>query len=114
MRSLTIKNAVTYENDRSVRYEDAIADLRIVNVTFADAVAFLNGGGGGLGAGFTLENGLFVGTSLPSEAMGFASNMVADAGIFVNAAMHDYHLAPSSTPVDQGKSVSDVTMDRDG
>jgi hypothetical protein len=55
---VTLRNAVTYANDKSVRYEDGIADLRIVNVTFADAVAFQDGGGG-LGPGFTLANGLF-------------------------------------------------------
>src|SRR6185295_19049090 len=97
---VTIRNAVTYGNDKSARYEDGIANLRIVNVTFADTTPFMDGGGGGLGAGFTLKNGLFVGAALPKEAMGSASNMLADASVFVNASMNDYHLAPKSTPVD--------------
>src|SRR6185295_16784243 len=101
---VTIRNAVTYGNDKSARYEDGIANLRIVNVTFADAVPFMDGGGGGLGAGFTLKNGLFLAPSLPMEAMGSASNLLADAGMFVNAAKNDYHLAAKSTPVDKGEA----------
>jgi hypothetical protein len=111
---VTIRNAVTYGNDKSVRYEDGIADLRMVNVTFADTVPFMDGGGGGLGAGFTLENSLFLGPSLPTEAMGSASNLLTDEATFVNAAMNDYHLAPKSAPVDKGEALSDVIVDRDG
>lgn len=46
-----------HANDKSVRYEDGIAKLRIVNVTFADKVAFQDGGGGGLGPDFTQLGG---------------------------------------------------------
>jgi hypothetical protein len=86
----------------------------MVNVTFADAVSFEDGGGGSLGPGFALANGLFLTPSLPAEAMGIASNMLATPDVFVDAAANDYHLLEGAAPVDKGEALADVTTDRDG
>jgi hypothetical protein len=52
-------------------------------------------------------------TPLPAEARQ-RSNLRVGTEAFVDASMHDYHLASGAPAVDAGEPVAEVTVDRDG
>jgi hypothetical protein len=106
-----VRNAVAYGNDAVVRYEDAIEGLTFQNVTFADPLV---DGGGGAPVAMVFANALFVGAGVPPEAASGQSCLAADAGSFVAAAEHDYHLLPGAPAVDSGITLPEVEVDRDG
>lgn len=111
---VTIANAVIYGvSAAGVRYEDDIAPVHLWNVTFGAGVArgFVRASApeGAIDA----RNVLVLGGALPPEAAG-ASNLAVGAEVFVGAAMHDYHLAAGSSPIDAGETIAEVTTDRDG
>jgi len=110
---VTLKNAVLYDNQRPIRYEDDIIDLHIYNVTFGTGNASLFQSAGGYGAGFEVKNCLFTNGSKPSEAND-ASNMVVDTSSYTDASNHNYHLANGSLAINAGTTISEVTKDRDG
>ena len=62
--------------------------------------------------GLDVRNVLFLGSS--STMPGGLGNVQATAAFFVNAAAHDYRLAPGSLAIDAGVSISSVTKDRIG
>jgi hypothetical protein len=107
-----VQNAVVYDVDTAVRYEDAIANLRVLNATLGGAVTrpFQAASASGMPE---VKNLLLLGTALPSEASG-ASNLAAPASAFLQAAQHDYHLAPGSPAIDKGETLAEVGVDRDG
>ncbi len=117
--TVVVKNCVIYDNVYATRYEDAIANLTYHNCTIVDSATahFQNGGGGGLGTGFSARNILFEG-SVPTEAAGDASNRgiatAAFAATFVASLSRDYHLLPFASVVDVGAALGTVTDDRDG
>ena len=117
--TVVVKNCVIYDNVYATRYESLIANLTVHNCTIVDSATahFQNGGGGGLGAGFSARNCLFEG-SVPVEAAGDASNdgvaTAAFASTFVAALSRDYHLLPLASVVDGGATIPTVVNDRDG
>ena len=62
--------------------------------------------------GLDVRNVLFLGSS--STMPGGLGNVQATAAFFVNAAAHDYRLAPGSLAINAGVSISSVSQDRIG
>lgn len=106
-----VQNAVTYQNDKAVRYEDAIADLTFHNVTFADPIT---DGGGGAPVNMVFQNALFFAPQVPAEAAADPSNLAADVAFFVDSSAGDFHLVQTSPAVNAGIPLVDVLVDRDG
>jgi len=107
---VVIRNCLTYDNQIAMRYEDGIQNLQLIHCTLADSsnTTFQDGGGGGLGSGFSTLNTLFEGP-VPSEASD-PSNQSANATTFVDAAARDYRLQAQSSAVDAA-SPSQVSVD---
>ena len=59
-----------------------------------------------------MRNVLFLGSN--STMPGGVGNVQAIAAFFVNAAAHNYRLAPGSLAINAGVSISSVTKDRIG
>ncbi|MBW2260934.1 MAG: right-handed parallel beta-helix repeat-containing protein [Deltaproteobacteria bacterium] len=107
---VTVMNAVVFDCDYGVRYEDGITDLLLLNSTFGDGIGtFLRDASSDVAP--TVQNCLFLSDTLPSEAD--STNMLANATFFDDAAGDDYHLLETSPPVDAGITLTDVTTDRD-
>ncbi len=109
---VTLQNAVIYDSDKAIRYEDDIENLKIYNSTFGKENGVSFESAGGYGSGFEAKNNLFI-NSKPSEASG-SSNLAVDESSFVNVATHDYHLTDFSSAIEAGEFLSGVTHDRDG
>ncbi|MCP4111795.1 MAG: DUF1565 domain-containing protein [Desulfobacteraceae bacterium] len=109
---VTLKNAVIYNSERAIRYEDGIENLHIYNSTFGRELTelFENEGHG---SGFEVKNCLFLSASKPDEAS-HDSNMAVDSAAFVSSSSDDYHLATGSPAIDKGVTISEVATDRDG
>lgn len=111
---VTIDNAVLYDLDRAIRYEDGLGmgDIVVRHVTFGSGVMRPFEDVSALGAvTVSASNVLVLAGSLPAEAMGPGS-MAVDASVFVDAVGHDYHLAAGSGPIDVGEA-GPVDHDRD-
>ncbi len=106
-----VRNVVAYGNDASLRYEDGIENLTFQNVTFVDP---MKDGGGADPVGLLFENALFLAEALPAEASAESSNMAADASFFVDTESHDYHLVSDAPAIDAGKTIAELTTDREG
>ena len=111
--SVTLKNVVIYDVSYGVRYEDDIPELRVWNTTFGNGVGLPFRAASSTSDGLEVANVLVLGGELPSEAPG-PWNRAVDATTFVDAASHDYHLAPEAPVVDAGATLTAVTTDRDG
>lgn len=108
---VAVMNAVVFDCDTGVRYEDSITDLELLNSTFGDSVGtFLRDASSDVPP--TVMNCLFFSDSLPGEAT-HSSNMLAEASFFVDAAGDDYHLLEGGDPVDAGIEIVRVATDRD-
>ena len=111
--SVTILNAVVYDVDKAVRYEDDIVDPELYNATFGRLVTDSFQEASSSGTTFDVRNLLLLGSSLPSEASD-PSNMFVGGSAFVASGSDDYHLATGSPAIDQGTTLAAVTTDRDG
>jgi hypothetical protein len=111
--SVTILNAVVYDVDKAVRYEDNIVDPKLHNATFGRLVTDPFQRASSPGTTFDVRNLLLLGSSLPAEASD-PSNMFVGSAAFVASGSDDYHLAPGSPAIDQGSTLAAVTTDRDG
>ncbi len=116
---ITVTNSVFHDNDWSIRYEDDIQQLLVLNNTFDDGEAagesvIQSPSYPPLQDGF-LNNLFLLNGNLPPEA-GDPSNLAAGAGDFLDAAGHDYRLADGSDAIDTGLDLraSGVTTDREG
>jgi MYXO-CTERM domain-containing protein len=109
---VTIYNAVVFDVEKAVRYEDDIAPVVLWNTTFGSGVAEAFDDQSS-GSTIDARNLLVLGASLPAEAMGATSNLAVPATAFVDASAHDYHLADGSPAVDAGEMLAEVTVDRD-
>jgi hypothetical protein len=109
---VAVTNAVVHHVDIAFRYEDEIEQLRIAHTTLGLGVGqpFLAAQSGT--RGLDVRNLLVLGP-LPREAID-RSNRSVEADAFVNAAAHDYHLAPRAVAIDTGTLLPGVTTDRDG
>jgi len=110
---VTIRNAVVYDVDKAVRYEDDIEKLALLNSTLGRDVLAAFQAASSAATQPDVRNLLVLGGSLPSQATA-ASNLAAPNGAFVDAAKDDYHLVAASPAVDQGETIAEVTTDRDG
>lgn len=107
-----VQNAVVYDVGTGVRYEDNIERVQVWNTTLGSAIPRFFKAASSTAIGLDVRNVLFLGSS--STMPGGVSNMQATASFFVNAAAHDYRLAPGSLAIDAGASNSSVTTDRLG
>jgi hypothetical protein len=107
-----VQNAVVYDVGTAVRYEDNIERVQVWNTTLGSAIPRFFRAASSTPAGLDVRNVLYLGSSSTMPAG--LGNIQATAAFFVNAAAHDYRLAPSSLAVDAGVSISSVTTDRLG
>ncbi|GMV14022.1 MAG: hypothetical protein AMXMBFR56_22460 [Polyangiaceae bacterium] len=108
-----IQNAVVYDVDKAVRYEDDIEKLAVLNATFGgDVLAAFQAASSGATKP-DVRNLLVLGGSLPAQATA-ASNLATTAAAFVDASKHDYHLVAGSLALDKGETIAEVALDRDG
>ncbi|MFO0564935.1 MAG: choice-of-anchor Q domain-containing protein [Polyangiaceae bacterium] len=110
---VTIENAVVHDVAKAVRYEDDIEKLSVLSSTFGGGVAAAFQAASAPATQADVRNLLVLGTALPAQATA-ASNLATGAASFVNAAAHDYHLAPGSPAIDQGETIASVSDDHDG
>ena len=111
--SVRVQNAVIYNVDVAVRYEDNIQNLRIWNSTIGNGVAQAFRAASASQAGVDVRNLLVLGSALPREAA-HASNLAVDGSTFVDAGAHNYQLAGSTPAIDRGVPLLDVDTDRVG
>lgn len=108
-----VQNAVVHDTTTAFRYEDDPRNLKIWNVTVGAGVARAIHGANARNASPDVRNLLVLGSKLPEEASR-RSNLAVGASAFVNAAKHDYALAPGSPAIDAGETIADVARDRTG
>jgi hypothetical protein len=113
---VTVINNVFHQNRVAVRYEDRINNLHLLNNTFGaenDRFFVSAPSATGVGRNFQVLTNLFLGEKLPKVA-GDPSNLAVGSKEFLDASAHDYHLRISSSAVDSGLSLDNVTLDHDG
>lgn len=108
-----VSNAVVYDVDVALRYENDIEDLRVWHSTFGADVGQLFHEASADESVLDVRDLLVLGAALPDEASG-ASNLTVDADCFVDVGEHDYHLAEGCAAIDAGEVITEVTVDRDG
>jgi hypothetical protein len=107
-----VQNAVVYDVATAVRYEDNIERVQVWNTTLGSAIPRFFRAASSTSIGLDVRNVLFLGSS--STMPGGLGNVQAAVAFFMNAAAHDYRLAPGSLAIDGGVSVGSVTKDRIG
>jgi hypothetical protein len=109
---VTIRNAVVWDADTAVRYEDDITTVRIECTTIGGDVTTPFRAASAPSGVISAANLLVLAAALPGDAAG-ASNLAVDGSAFVDAAAHDYHLADGSPAIDSGETLASVAVDRD-
>jgi hypothetical protein len=109
---VAISNAVVYNTTTAFRYEDNIENLRLWNCTVGSGVTRAFQAASSSSGGLDVRNLLVLG-GLPKEAA-HSSNRAVNAAAFVDAATHNYALAPGSPAIDAGTSIAAVVTDRAG
>ena len=109
---VTIQNAVVHDVATAVRFEDNIERVQVWNSTFGSGIERLFQAASSSARGVTAQNLLFMGSAGTVPAG--AGNMEASPRFFVDAAAHDYRLAPGSRAIDAGVALPTVTTDRLG
>ena len=113
--NVTLMNTVIYNCEKAIRAEDNLANLKVYNSTFGDAVGTTikfapRKAQAGVGS-WDFRNNAFVG-SAPDEA-NHSSNKSAVPADFVNSGTGDYRLKASSALIDVGETLPWVIIDRD-
>ncbi|HMR75322.1 MAG TPA: choice-of-anchor Q domain-containing protein [Polyangiaceae bacterium] len=110
---VSIKNAVVFDVDKAVRYEDDIDKLVVYNSTFGEKVTtgFQAASSGATQA--DVRNLLVLGSALPKEAA-LPSNLTASASAFLDVTKNDYRLASGAAAIDKGETLPSVSHDRAG
>ena len=108
-----IQNAVVYDVQVGVRYEDDIAHLRVWNTTFGLGVGRAFQEASSKQRRLDVRNVAILGAALPPEAAN-TSNLALRPEAFVNPSAHDYRLTATSPAVDVGTAIPDVATDRLG
>lgn len=106
------QNAVIYDVDTAVRYEDDLMRVALRHVTLGRNVGRPFQRAGAMTGAVGATNVLVLGDSLPDELMS-GTNALASAGDFVDAAADDYHLVASAAAVDAGEALIGLILDRD-
>jgi hypothetical protein len=109
---VTVANAVVYETQTAFRYENNIEVLKVWNSTIGRNVTRAFQAASSNSNGLDVRNLLVLGT-LPAQASD-GSNRAVQASAFVDAAQHNYALAPGSPAIDAGVGLAGVTIDRAG
>jgi hypothetical protein len=109
---VAVTNAVIYDVGTAFRYEDNIQNLRIWNSTLGRGVTRAFQEAGAASGPLDVRNLLVLGP-LSADASD-PSNRSVSSDAFVNAAAHDYRLAPGSAAIDAGIALSGVATDRVG
>jgi len=109
---VTLKNTVVHDVLTAYRYEDNIESLHIWNGTIGQRVMRSFQAASSTRTGLDVRNLLILG-SRPVEAAD-RSNLAVSALAFVDAAQHNYRLAPSTPAIDAGTTIAGVSTDRDG
>lgn len=106
-----VQNALVFDVDVAVRYEDDIENLRLYNATFGLDVgaAFVEASSDA--SVLDVRNLLFLGDVMPTEAMGVSSNMLATEDFFEGASTGEYTLADGAPAIDAGEAIDGVTHD---
>jgi MYXO-CTERM domain-containing protein len=106
-----LQNAVVYDVDVAVRYEDDIENLRVYNATFGRDIGlpFVNASSDA--SVLDVRNLLLLGDAMPAEGAGSTSNMLATDAFFPAAG---YTLADNAAAIDAGEAIDGVTHDRAG
>ncbi len=110
---VAVHNAVVFDVDKAVRYEDDIENLRIRNSTLGAGVARPFQAASAANSVLEVRNLLVLADTLPTEAAD-PSNRLATATDFVDVVTHDYQLTAGSAPIDSGVDLAEVTVDRYG
>ena len=105
-------NTVVYDVDTAVRYEDGIEVVQMDHVTLGAEVGRIFDDQSEAGR-IEARNTLVLGAELPPQ-LAEGSNLAVGGEAFVDAAVHDYHLALGSPAVDAGEALEDVVEDREG
>lgn len=112
-----IYNAVLYDLDKAIRFEDGIQEpIEVYNATFGRGID-RNFQGAAVpepeDQWLDIRNLLVLGDSIPSQASGSGNAKASDGG-FRDVMNGDYRLAGKPAFVDQGEMLSAVTTDRRG
>ncbi len=118
---VTLINAVMYDCDVGVRYEDRPDHLYLLNNTFGLNLKRPLKAVGGAPRDFKVINNLFIGKKLPRPLRGRTPFSIQNRALppsllrktFVNAREGDYRLMPESLPVDSGLDLSDFAVQQD-
>lgn len=110
----SISNAVIFDVDTAVRYEDGLDQVVLTNSTFGGDVAraFQDVSRDGAST-IAAQNVLVLAASLPTE-LSVGTHATAASSDFVDSAGHDYHLVAGAGAINTGVTVRDLLTDRDG
>jgi hypothetical protein len=108
-----VKNAVVHSSEIAFRYENALENFRVWNTTIGGGLRRIFRAASASSSEPHVRNLLVYGGALPPEAS-HPSNRAVRRDAFVNAATHNYQLSPTSSAIDAGVTLSEVTADRQG
>jgi hypothetical protein len=111
--SVAVANAVIFDVDAAVRYEDEIVAPKLYSSTIGGRVANAFVEASSSTTQIDGKNVLVLGPALPAELAANGGSLAVAESAFVDAAGDDYHLVAGSPAVDRGIAV-EVATDRDG
>jgi hypothetical protein len=110
---VAVTNAVIYDADAAVRYEDNIVAPRLHASTIGGRVTNAFVEASSEATVIDSKNVLVLAAALPPELASATGSLAVDAAAFKDAAADDYHLVAGSPAVDRGVEL-DLALDRDG
>ena len=110
---ITIKNSLLYDNNRALRVEDGLANLKVYHNTFGDGnTTVVEEAGAGFGVGTDAQANVFY-TSVPSQFSAVTNQSFADADV-VSVTTNDYRPFDTATWINSAPTVTSVTVDITG
>ncbi|MBI2895699.1 MAG: hypothetical protein HYY06_19235 [Deltaproteobacteria bacterium] len=108
-----IANAVVFDVEVGVRYENDIERLAVLGSTFGRDVERPFDEAEAAASVLDVRNLLVLSETLPGEAIG-PTNLAVGESAFIDATSDDYHLSAGSPAIDRGEPIEGVSRDRDG